>query len=98
VFAGPDGIAIRKISDGLSNTIGVVEVDEEHAVPWTKPEDWTFDPANPAKGLGGHFPDQIFLCMMCDGSAHAIPTAKKMETLRALLTRDGGEALGPNDK
>ncbi len=98
VFAGPDGIAIRKITDGLSNTIGVVEVDEEHAVPWTKPEDWTFDPANPAKGLGGHFPQDIFLCMICDGSAHAIATTAKKETLRALFTANGGEVLGPNDK
>jgi hypothetical protein len=98
VFAGPDGIAIRKITDGLSNTIGVVEVDENHAVPWTKPEDWTFDPANPAKGLGGHFPQNIFLCMMCDGSAHAIATTAKNETLRALFTANCGEVLGPNDK
>lgn len=32
VFAGPDGISIRKITDGTSNTIGVVEVDESRAV------------------------------------------------------------------
>jgi hypothetical protein len=97
VFVGPDGIAIRKITDGLSNTIGVVEVDEAHAVPWTKPEDWTFDLAgDPAKGLGGHFP-QVFVCMMCDGSAHAIPTAAKKDNLRKLFTRDGGEVLDPND-
>jgi hypothetical protein len=93
VFAGPDGIPIRKITDGTSNTIGVVEVDENHAVPWTKPEDWTFDPAEPAKGLGGHFPDQIFLCLFCDGSAHAIPTTAKKETLSALFTRNGGEIV-----
>ena len=89
-FPGPHGIGSRKITDGISNTIGVVEVDEDHAVPWTKPEDWTF---NPAKGLGGHFPQTIFLCMMCDGSAHAIPIASTKEILRGLLTRDGREIV-----
>ena len=92
VFAGPDGISIRKIPDGTSNTICVVEVDENDAVPWTKPEEWPFDPANPAKGLGGHFPER-FICLVCDGSAHAIPTTTKKETLSALFTRNGGEVV-----
>ncbi len=92
-FAGPDGIGLRKITDGPAPTIGVVEVDESHAVPWTKPEDWTFDlTGDPAKGLGGHFP-QVFVCMMCDGSAHAIRTTSKKDTLQALFTRAGREAV-----
>jgi hypothetical protein len=90
-FEGPNGFAIRQITDGTSKTIGIVEVDEDHAVPWTKPEDWAFDPANPAKNLGGHFSQMAFLAMACESSVHAIPTATKKEALRALFTRNGGE-------
>ena len=36
-----------------SHTILVVEADEDRAVIWTKPDDLEYDPANPAKGLGG---------------------------------------------
>ena len=37
------------------NTIMVVAVDDEHAVIWTKPEDWSFDQKDPSKGLGRFF-------------------------------------------
>jgi hypothetical protein len=96
VFPGAPGIAIRKITDGLSNTIGVVEVDENHAVPWTKPEDWAFDPADPARGLGGHFSER-FMTMFCDGSAHALRMNLDKDKLKALFTRDGREVIALDD-
>jgi len=96
-FAGPDGIALRGITDGTSKTIGIVEVDENHAVPWTQPDDWTFDPANPAKGLGGHVSHAVFLATTLDTTVYDIPTAVRKETLRALFTRSGRETVSPND-
>lgn len=90
-FPGPEGIALRKITDGTSKTIGIVEVDENHAVPWTKPEDWTFDPANPAKGLGGHISQAVFLATTLDSFVYSIPIGVRKETLLALFTRAGGE-------
>jgi len=38
---------MQDIKDGTSNTLMIVEVDDEHAVIWTKPEDWIFDPKTP---------------------------------------------------
>ena len=36
-------ISPRDISDGLSNTIMVVEADADRAVEWTRPKDLNFD-------------------------------------------------------
>ena len=92
VFPGPDGVAIREIIDGTFVTIALVEVDDAHAVPWTKPDDWKFDPENPARDLGGHFP-KVFLSLFCDGSVHAIEPTIAKEKLRALFSPNGGEVV-----
>ena len=67
-------------------------VEAADAVPWTKPEDLPFDPEKPLPKLGAEFPD-IFNAAFCDGSVHAL--AKKIDdnTLRALITRNGGEVV-----
>ena len=96
VFPGPKGLPVRQITDGTSNTIGIVEVNDRLAVPWTKPDDWTFDPAAPAQGLGGHFKD-VFLTLFCDGSAHALSTGINQDGLRALVTRNGREIVVIDD-
>ena len=35
---------LRDITDGTSNTIIAIDAGDEHAVVWTKPDDWEFDP------------------------------------------------------
>ena len=80
----------KDVTDGTSNTIMVVEVDDQHAVVWTKPEDWAFDPKEPAKGLGRFF-DGRFNAAFCDGSVTSFPPTEDMNNLRALFTRAGGE-------
>jgi hypothetical protein len=86
----PEGTNMRTITDGTSRTIMIVEVDEDHAVPWTKPEDWQFDPEKPGAGLAGHFP-QVFFVTAGDGSVHALPITIETDTLRGLFTRNGRE-------
>lgn len=81
---------INDITDGTSHTLMVVEVDDEHAVPWTKPEDLSFSPQDPKKGIGSLF-EQGFCASFCDGSAHFLRKSIDRETLKALFTRAAGD-------
>jgi prepilin-type processing-associated H-X9-DG protein len=99
--SAPKGIKIAEITDGTSNTIAVVEAKE--AVPWTKPESDIPSgedaiATKPAElkalldRLGGHFPAG-FNTAFCDGSVRFIKDSINVITLRALITRNGGEVV-----
>ena len=85
-FAAETPTRIRDIPDGTSNTLMIVEVDDEHAVIWTKPEDWMFDPRDPIKGLGQFF-EGGFNTALFDGSVRCISPTIAPDTLRLLFTR-----------
>jgi hypothetical protein len=90
MFPDRRGVRLSEVTDGTSNTIFLVDADDAHAVPWTKPEELAFDPKEPAKGLSTRFGDG-FLVGFVDGSVHFLPKKLPKETLRALFTRNGGE-------
>ena len=92
IFPAPESTSIRNITDGTSNTILLVETDEEHAVPWTKPDDWQFDPERPGAGLAGHFPE-VFFVGAADVSVHELPLTIETDRLRGLFTRNGREPV-----
>jgi hypothetical protein len=109
VFVGPgtsferDGLTWGDFPDGLANTILVVQAAEP--VPWTKPVDLAYDPEKPLPPLGGVFTKPVhFLCYeinrrpgftacFADGSARFIPSSTDERTVRALVTRNGGEGV-----
>ena len=86
----PIGSRIADIDDGTSNTIAIVEVRDELAVIWTKPDDFRPSKEDPAKGLIG-LQEGGFLAALCDGSVRFITENIDKGTLQALLTRDGLE-------
>ena len=91
MFWGKEGTLIRKVKDGTSKTILVVEVAPEHAVIWTKPDDWEVDFSDPLQGLLGD--REGFMATYVDGSARLIPKDTPAETLRRLLTIADGKPI-----
>jgi hypothetical protein len=67
IFEGKEGIPIRDITDGTSNTL--MFVDAKLDIPWTKPADIPFDPDKPVPQFGG-FVKGHFTAACGDGSCH----------------------------
>jgi len=93
-FEGQRPLRITTFTDGTSNTILIVEGAD--AVPWTKPADLAFDPKKPLPKVGAMFKD-AFLAALADGSVHKLKKTVKENTLRALITRNGGEPVMLDD-
>jgi hypothetical protein len=73
-----------------SDSVLIIEVDDEHAVVWTKPEDLKWSPTAPIEGLGrrhggGFFHDRGCHALFADGSVHFIPENADQDLLQALF-------------
>ena len=90
LFDGEEGTKIADITDGPGSTIMAVEGAEP--VPWTKPQDLPYDREKPLPKVGGQFEDG-FYAALADGAALFISKKVDAETLRALITRNGGEPI-----
>src|SRR6185437_4365050 len=91
MFPDKRGVRIVEVSDGTSNTIFLVDVEDARAVVWTKPEDWKYDPADPFKGLA--LRARGYVVGFVDGSVSVLSKNIAKETLQALFTRNGGEVV-----
>ncbi len=91
-FEGREGLLLPgDFPDGSSDTLLVVEAGEP--VPWTKPEDLSYDPGEPLPDLRCLFKDGFRACM-ADASRRWIRKGISESSLRAAITRNGGDALG----
>jgi hypothetical protein len=89
VIQAERGVQIADIIDGITNTLMIVEAKE--AVPWTKPDELRFDPAesnNPVIGIGSPHTDW---CNVVDAAGQTFRLHKDVvpETLRDLMTING---------
>jgi hypothetical protein len=87
---GAAGLRMSDFTDGLSNTIWVVEGWDP--VPWTKPADVAYDPKKPLPKLGGLLRNG-FSVLFGDGNTRFLSNRTNERTLRALITRAGGEPI-----
>ena len=84
-------IRLNHFPDFISNTILIVEAGPP--VPWSKPEELPYDADAPLPRLDPLFHDLIRVAM-ANGTVHYVHRDISESTLRAAITRNGGETLG----
>ena len=89
------GIRFGQVTDGLSNTIMVIETSDQLAEPWTKPTEFEFDP-DTSWQLFGAYTDGTNVALG-DGSVQFFSEFLDLDTWKALFTRDGGEIVNAWD-
>ncbi|MEM9659452.1 MAG: DUF1559 domain-containing protein, partial [Planctomycetota bacterium] len=87
------GRSFADLRDGTANTVAILQVSDDRATFWTKPDDWEPDKQNVMNGLGGPHP-LIFLAGFCDGHIEAIAEDVDPAVFKSMLTIAGGEVIG----
>jgi len=111
VLVGPgsaferEGLSWNDFSDGRENTIMVVEA--ANPVPWSEPADLAYKPTGPMPRFKTHEMPIKYICFHVghkpsfvaafgDKTLRFIRADKPESSLRALITRNGGEKVDPS--
>jgi len=89
-FEGKTGLKLPDFTDGTSNT--VLAVEGADAVEWTKPEDYEYSADKKLPKLAGLY-EKGFNVLMADGSVRFMSDKTPEATIRAVITRNGGEVI-----
>ncbi len=81
-------VTVADVSDGTVNTLMVVE--GTRIVPWTRPDDLSFDEDRPLPELGGLY-EGGFHALTCAGEVHFLRKGIDANLLRLAITRNDGE-------
>jgi Leucine-rich repeat (LRR) protein len=94
LFSGNNEIrSLNRVPDGIANTILLLEVDDDHAVTWTKPEDLKYDPEHsPMTGSVGRHTGLIPV-LFADGAWRFLESTIDKRQLRALFTFNAGDIV-----
>jgi len=82
---------LEEITDGLENTLLLIEVDNKHAVNWMSP--WDADEQTLLE-LGGRFSpphEGVILGAFADGRVHRLDVNLAADVRRGLISIDGNE-------
>lgn len=90
LFGSPDGVKFAQVTDGLSNTIMALEVDDASAVIWTKPDDFAITDESSLAKLRPT-PNGGFNVLMADGSVRYISATVEPATLLNMLRKSDGK-------
>ena len=96
VFGQDDRMDFGKITDGTSNTVAFVELAPEHAIPWTAPIEYKYDPKDPTQKMAQR--NGNTQVVMFDGSWANIPIKQADGVWQAMFSAGGGEAVQPSMK
>jgi prepilin-type processing-associated H-X9-DG protein len=93
MFDKAEGVSLREVLDGTSNTLMVVE--SKAPVPWTQPSGLTYQPKKPIEGLGSFHPGG-FNVLFGDGSVKFLKSSVPPVLIESMATRNGGEVISPD--
>jgi hypothetical protein len=88
LFDGENEPTRQSVTDEAAATILLVEA--RRPIPWTKPEDISYDPAAALPELGGHV-QSMFAAAFVDGSVRLLANGTDEATLRAMFTKAAGD-------
>src|SRR6266849_3187704 len=96
-FEGTKGLRLSDFPDGTSTTFLIVEA--QRPVAWTRPDLLPYLPNRPLCPLGGLSQVGGFHAAFADGSVRFFKQETDEKTIRALITRNGGEKVTlPNER
>ncbi len=91
IFDSRFKITLNGVTDGTANTILYVEGSDK--APWSQFNELKFDPKGALPALG--YPNRdTFTVLTADGSTRQLRKSINPATLKALITRAGGEVVG----
>lgn len=94
VFFGNQSRQLADIKDGASDTLMVVEMPPESAIPWMMPQDAGLAAIQKIRASEKLAHSEGFNFVRCDGSAQFLSSQVDDTVLQALVTIDGGETVG----
>jgi serine/threonine protein kinase len=89
LFEGRQGVPLKSVPWRTT-----LLAEGRRAVPWTKPEDLTYQVGGPLPELGGAFPEGFYL-LSAGGRVRFLPRTTSERELRGFLTRDDRPRKAP---